>query len=73
MNSMRDCFPDRRLYGYNIMTATANYGLNEVRMNTRWNRCLFNQAYNHERGYDQKQPTYAYLFTQTKVSDETWR
>lgn len=65
--------PRTGLYGYDIMTAVAAYGLNEVRMNSRWNRCLFNRAFNWERGHDQQQPTYAYLFTQDKLGDETWR
>lgn len=106
----------RGLYGYVVLTMQQDAGLNEVRMNTRWNRCLFNRAFNYERKADQKQPTYAcvppagggrrsvscgrvsiagphvltprllpfllhrlhsrarrYLFTQTKLGDETWR
>ena len=42
-------------------------------MNVRFNRCIFNQAYSFERPAVDKQPTYAYLFKQQKVSDETWR
>jgi len=49
----------RGLYGYVIGTMQQASSLNEVRMNTRWNRCLFNRAYNFERQADQKQPTYA--------------
>jgi rhamnogalacturonan endolyase len=62
----------RGVYGYNIMTATADTSINEVRMNTRWDRSIFDHAYNWERGPGQ-QPTYAYLFTQESVQDETWR
>jgi rhamnogalacturonan endolyase len=62
----------RGLYGYNIMTAVAATSINEVRMNARWDRSIFDHAYNWERGGGQ-QPTYAYLATQTSVGDETWR
>ncbi|WP_377267109.1 polysaccharide lyase family protein [Peterkaempfera sp. SMS 1(5)a] len=62
----------RGLYGYNILTATAATSINEVRMNTRWNRAVFDHCYNWERGKGQ-QPTYAYLATQTSVQDETWQ
>lgn len=62
----------RGLYGYDIMTAPAATQINEVRMNTRWDRSIFSYAYNWERGSGQ-QPTYAYLNTQEKVQDETWR
>lgn len=33
---------------------------------------MLNHAYSFERGLGQ-QPTYAYLYTQFKVQDETWR
>ena len=62
----------RGLYGYDIMTAPAATQINEVRMNTRWDRSIFEYAYNWERGSGQ-QPTYAYLDTQQRVQDETWR
>ncbi len=62
----------RGIYGYNIMTATADTSINEVRMNTRWDRSILDHAYNWERGAGQ-QPTYAYLATQQPVQDETWR
>jgi rhamnogalacturonan endolyase len=62
----------RGLYGYNILTASASTSINEVRMNARWDRSIFDHAYNWERGGGQ-QPTYAYLATQTRVGDETWR
>lgn len=60
------------LYGYNILTAAAATSINEVRMNTRWDRSIFDHVYNWERGAGQ-QPTYAYLETQQQVQDETWR
>jgi rhamnogalacturonan endolyase len=60
------------LYGYNILTAAAATSINEVRMNTRWDRNIFDHVYNWERGAGQ-QPTYAYLETQQQVQDETWR
>ncbi len=41
-------------------------------MNTRWERCLLNMAYNFERPAG-IQPMYAYLDTQVKIQDETWR
>lgn len=62
----------RGLYGYNILTAVAATSINEVRMNTRWDRSIFDHAYNWERGGGQ-QPTYAYLATQTRIQDETWQ
>jgi rhamnogalacturonan endolyase len=60
------------IYGYNIMTATTDTSINEVRMNTRWDRSVLDHAYNWERKAGQ-QPTYAYLATQELVQDETWR
>lgn len=62
----------RGLYGYDILEAVTDTSINEVRMNTRWNRGIFDQAYNWERGAGQ-QPTYAYLATQQSIQDETWR
>ncbi|HEX2856361.1 MAG TPA: polysaccharide lyase family protein [Propionibacteriaceae bacterium] len=62
----------RGLYGYNIMTAVVDTQINEVRMNTRWNRGIFDHTYNVERGIG-RQPTYAYLKTQTRIQDETWQ
>jgi rhamnogalacturonan endolyase len=64
----------RGLYGYDILTnaATTSTSINEVRMNTRWDRSIFDHAFNFERGGGQ-QPTYAYLATQQQVQDETWR
>ena len=62
----------RGLYGYDILTAVANTSINEVRMNARWDRSIFDHAYNWERPAGQ-QPTYGYLATQTSVGDETWR
>ena len=62
----------RGIYGYDIMTATTDTSINEVRMNTRWDRSILDHAYNWERGAGQ-QPTYAYLATQQSVQDETWR
>lgn len=47
----------RGIYGYNIMTAVTDTAINEVRMNTRWDRSLLDHAYNWERGAGQ-QPTY---------------
>jgi rhamnogalacturonan endolyase len=61
----------RGLYGYNILTAVTSTSISEVRMNTRWDRSIFDHSYNWERGKGQ-QPTYAYLATQTSVQDETW-
>ncbi|MFG1811878.1 polysaccharide lyase family 4 protein [Streptomyces sp. NPDC049040] len=61
----------RGLYGYNILSATAATAINEIRMNTRWDRSLLDHCYNWERGKGQ-QPTYAYLATQKSVGDETW-
>ena len=63
----------RGLYGYNILTAAQATSISEVRMNTRWDRCIMNNSWNFERGANTRQPTYAYLFTQDKLSDETWR
>ncbi|MFU8853079.1 polysaccharide lyase family protein [Micromonospora sp. SL1-18] len=62
----------RGLYGYNILTAVAATTINEVRMNSRWDRSIFDHAFSWERGKGQ-QPTYAYLNTQIRVQDETWR
>jgi rhamnogalacturonan endolyase len=62
----------RGIYGYDIMTALEATSINEVRMNTRWDRSILDHAYNWERGAGQ-QPTYAYLATQVLVQDETWR
>ncbi len=59
------------LYGYDILTAATATTINEVRMNTRWDRSILDHAFNWERGGGQ-QPTYAYLATQTNLSDETW-
>jgi rhamnogalacturonan endolyase len=63
----------RGLYGYDVLAnvADAPTSINEVRMNTRWDRSIFDHAFNWERGGGQ-QPTYAYLLTQQKVQDETW-
>ena len=61
----------RGLYGYDILTAAVANSINEVRMNARWDRSIFDHAYNWERGKGQ-QPTYAYLATQDKIGDETW-
>lgn len=60
------------LFGYVVMETVVAQGLSEVRTISRWDRCLFRHAYNFERGWDQEQPTYAYLFTQDKLGDETW-
>ncbi len=62
----------RGLYGYDILTAVAPTSISEVRMNTRWDRSIFDHCYNVEHGSGQ-QPTYAYLATQTNIQDETWR
>src|SRR4029453_4657728 len=40
----------RGVYGYNIMTATTDTSINEVRMNTRWDRGILDHAHNWERG-----------------------
>ncbi|HEY7202591.1 MAG TPA: polysaccharide lyase family protein, partial [Candidatus Dormibacteraeota bacterium] len=63
----------RGIYGYNILTnvGTVQTSINEVRMNTRWDRSILDHAFNWERGAGQ-QPTYAYLLTQQQVQDETW-
>jgi rhamnogalacturonan endolyase len=61
------------LYTYVSMTVVSTgEGLNEIRHNTRWDRCLLNHAYNHERPTGE-QPTYPYLYTQDKIQDETWQ
>jgi rhamnogalacturonan endolyase len=60
------------LYGYDILTAATATSISEVRMNVRWDRSIFDHAFNWERGGGQ-QPTYAYLATQTSMGDETWR
>ena len=60
------------LYGYNILRALTATSINEVRMNVRWDRSIFDHAFNWERGAGQ-QPTYGYLATQTSVADETWQ
>src|SRR5690348_7763163 len=62
----------RGLYGYDILTAVVAQSINEVRMNTRWDRSILDHSFNWERGGGQ-QPTYAYLATQPSVQDETWR
>ena len=63
----------RGLYGYNVLTNAGDTptGINEIRMNTRWDRGILDHAYNWERGSGQ-QPTYAYLVEQPQVQDETW-
>ena len=61
----------RGLYGYDILTAVAATSINEIRMNARWDRSIFDHSFNWERGKGQ-QPTYAYLATQQSVQDETW-
>jgi rhamnogalacturonan endolyase len=60
------------LYGFVVMSIVADTTLNEIRMNTRWNRGLLDHSYNWERGSGQ-QPTYAYLAKQLKLGDETWQ
>lgn len=60
------------LYGFVVMSIVADTTLNEIRMNTRWNRGLLDHSYNWERGSGQ-QPTYAYLANQLKLGDETWQ
>lgn len=63
----------RGIYTFTVMTVVSDgEQLNEIRHNTRWDRCQLNYAFNHERQFSQ-QPTYAYLYTQFKVQDETWR
>jgi rhamnogalacturonan endolyase len=62
----------RGLYGYDIVTAVTDQSINEIRMNTRWDRALLDHSFTWERGPGQ-QPTYAYLATQTRVGDETWQ
>ena len=62
----------RGVYTYTAMTVVAaGEALNEIRHNTRWDRCTLNYAFNHERPPSQ-QPTYPYLYTQVKIQDETW-
>ena len=62
----------RGVYTYTAMTVVADgEALSEIRHNTRWDRCLLNYAFNHERPVGQ-QPTYPYLYTQEKLQDETW-
>jgi rhamnogalacturonan endolyase len=60
------------LYAYDILTAAIATSINEVRMNARFDRSILDHCYNGERGAGQ-QPTYAYLATQQRVGDETWR
>jgi len=63
------------LYGYVIMTAAAATSISEVRMNTRWDRSIFDHAFNWERGGGQ-QPTYRYLQSLSVTGnrgDETWQ
>ncbi len=60
------------LYGYDILRSLTATSISEVRMNVRWDRAIFDHAFNWERGAGQ-QPTYGYLATQTSVGDETWR
>jgi rhamnogalacturonan endolyase len=62
----------RGVYGYDILTAVEDTSINEVRMNTRWDRAIFDHCFNWERGTG-RQPTYQYLNTQLKLQDETWR
>jgi rhamnogalacturonan endolyase len=62
----------RGVYGYDILTATTATSINEVRMNSRWDRAIFDHSFNWERGKGQ-QPTYQYLNTQVELQDETWR
>lgn len=62
----------RGLYGYNILTIVGGASMSEVRMNTRWDRAIFDHSFNWERGSG-RQPTYGYLATQRSVGDETWR
>ena len=64
----------RGVFTYTALTVVAAGGdtLNEVRHNSRFERCLLNHAFNHERPPGQ-QPTYPYLYTQQKIQDETWR
>ena len=62
----------RGVYMFNIMRAVAATSISEVRFNSRWDRCILNQVYNFERGAG-RQPMYAFLDTQDKIQDETWR
>ena len=42
-----------------LITTLAATSISEVRMNTRWDRCLLNNSFNFERGLDGlRQPTY---------------
>jgi rhamnogalacturonan endolyase len=62
----------RGVVTYTAMTVVADgEALDEIRHNTRWDRCTLNYAFNHERPPSQ-QPTYPYLYTQKKIQDETW-
>jgi len=63
------------LYGYVILTAAAATSISEVRMNTRWDRSIFDHAFNWERGGG-RQPTYGYLQSLSVTGnrgDETWQ
>ena len=61
------------LYTFTVMSVvSASEGLNEIRHNTRWDRCVLNHAVNHERPAG-IQPTYPYLDNMEKLQDETWR
>jgi rhamnogalacturonan endolyase len=63
----------RGIYTFTVMTVVASgEQLNEIRHNTRWDRCVLNYAFNHERPFSQ-QPMYPYLYTQIKIQDETWQ
>ena len=80
--------PARRLEQHIVMTAgvrgiftltamtvvAAGEALNEIRHNTRWDRCWLNYAHNFERPPGQH-PTYAYLESPAcvKIQDETWQ
>jgi rhamnogalacturonan endolyase len=69
------------LYGYVIENANTAFSISELRVVTRWNRTLLDHAFNWERGspdapgttVNGQQPTTAYLNTQIKIQDETWR
>ena len=60
------------VYGYNLLSTPSGASSNEIRMNPRWDRGLLDHAFNWERGPGM-QGTYAYFFTQTTISDETWK
>ena len=61
------------LYTFTAMTVVSSgEGLNEIRHNTRWDRCVLNHAFNHERPPG-IQPTYPYLDNMPKLQDETWQ